>query len=149
MNSVDRTRSERGLKALLVRWRRRMAVLLRALWPAQLSEAAGPGSGGHGSGGHDSPTPLPETLALATGVYITDGCSLLRIEHVHTDRASGTTFVELEDCATMELSVCTAESLASQALRSVVPVQTPQRPFALPASRASIRAHGGRAAAPR
>lgn len=145
MSSDDRTRSEHGLKALLRRWRPRRTALPRTA-PAlpQPSEAFGPGAGAH-----SSLTPLPETLALAAGVYVTDGRSLLRIEHVHTDRASGTTFVELEDCVTMELSVCTAETLASQALRSVVPVEAPQRPFVLPAPPEGICAYSGRAAAPR
>jgi len=101
------------------------------------------------AGVNGSLTPRPETLALVAGAYITDGCSLLRIEHVHTDCASGATFVELEDCATMELSVCAAESLASQRLRGVVPVEAARRPAVSPTPRESRRAHSRPAVAPR
>jgi hypothetical protein len=65
---------------------------------------------------------LERGIALVAGTYITDGTSLLRIEHMHSERASGKTFVELEDCTTMVLSVWTEEGLAALPLRPVVPM---------------------------
>ena len=70
---------------------------------------------------------LERDLAMVAGAYVTDGASLFRVEHTHSDPASGTTFIELEDCATMVLSICTRDSLAALPLRSVVPTSRSQR----------------------
>ena len=61
-------------------------------------------------------------LALVSGGYITDGAALFRIEHMHTDLTSGKAFIELEDCATMVLSVWPEEALVALPLRAVLPV---------------------------
>ena len=93
----------------------------------------------------DAPLPpLPAALALVAGMYVTDGRALLRVEHVRTDPSTGATFVELEDCRTSELSVCTADSLAARPLRGVVPGEAP-----LVGSRAGRPGRGERTAAPR
>ena len=146
MNSTERVGSERGFGARLRRWRERRRVA--ALQAAGTSQAGGVAPTGRAGVGI-ALRALPEMLVPAAGAYITDGCSLLRIEHVHADRASGTTFVELEDCMTLELSVCTAENLGSQPLRSVVPVESPRRQPVPPGPRESVHAPCGGAAAPR
>ena len=69
---------------------------------------------------------LERDLALVAGAYVTDGASLFRVEHMHSDLASGKTFIELEDCATMVLSICTRDTLAALPLRSVVPTSRSQ-----------------------
>jgi hypothetical protein len=77
---------------------------------------------GEGDGDRGSLGPEAAGCALLAGAYITDGCSLFRIEHTHTDRVSGETFVELENCATLELSVWSLDTLAARPLRYVGPV---------------------------
>jgi hypothetical protein len=69
---------------------------------------------------------LERDIAVVAGAYVTDGASLFRVEHMHSDLASGKTFIELEDCATMVLSICTRETLAALPLRSVVPTSRSQ-----------------------
>jgi hypothetical protein len=59
---------------------------------------------------------------LLTGGYITDGETLFRVEHVHSDPRSGEMFVELEDCTTLELSVWSVAHLCARQVRCVVPV---------------------------
>jgi hypothetical protein len=93
------------------------------------------------------PIRLEREVALATGAYVTDGASLFRVEHVHSDRASGTTFIELEDCATMVLSICTQETLAALPLRAVVPASRSQPGHGSQLEDEVVGA--GRAAAPR
>jgi hypothetical protein len=63
---------------------------------------------------------LERDIGVVAGAYVTDGASLFRVEHTHSDPASGKTFIELEDCATMVLSICTRETLTALPLRSVV-----------------------------
>ena len=77
----------------------------------------------------DDPTSLlAQTLGcgLSVGEYITDGSSLFRVEHAHLDRGSGTLFVELENCVTLELSVWSADALAARPVRCVTPVDASQ-----------------------
>ena len=69
---------------------------------------------------------LERDLAVVAGAYVTDGASLFRVEHIHSDPVSGTTFIELEDCATMVLSICTRDTLAALPLRSVLPTSRSQ-----------------------
>jgi hypothetical protein len=59
------------------------------------------------------------------GGYLTDGETLFHIERTLVDDPRGDLIVELEDCATLELIVCSARSLAELGLRPVQPrVQT-------------------------
>jgi hypothetical protein len=60
---------------------------------------------------------------IGAGAYLTDGRSLFRIELTHTHSGSGETFVELENCTTLELSMCPADTLATRPLRRVIPVE--------------------------
>jgi hypothetical protein len=149
MSSVKPTRPEPGLKALLRRLRRqrRAASVVAALsTDAPRARAV---TGVHGVGEVSAPTPGPGQLAPVAGAYLTTGGALLRVEHVHTDVDSGTTFVELEDCATMELSICTADTLARQKLQSVVPMPAGESPPVPDVPRDNIRVRAGWAAAPR
>jgi hypothetical protein len=157
MSSVKPTRPEPGLKAMLRRWRRRRqqraAPLVAASSRPTAATTDAPRAdavpGVHGVGEASAPTSGPDQLAPVAGAYLTTGGALLRVEHVHTDSDSGTTFVELEDCATMELSICTADTLAAQDLRSVVPMPDGERPPVPDVRRENIRVRAGWAAAPR
>jgi hypothetical protein len=146
MNPPQPARSKRGLKGLLARWRSRRRPEQPPDGPPPSPEAMSVVIKRNPQMDDVRGAPA-ETVALIAGMYVTDGCSLLRIEHVHTDTASGTTFVELEDCTTMELSVCTAESLASRPLRGVVPGAAPPLSGVAQARAQDSRARGGRAAA--
>lgn len=57
------------------------------------------------------------------GAYLTDGGALYRVANLLRDRASGETFLELEDCSTLELVLCPVRTVLG--LRAV----TPARPF--------------------
>ena len=68
-------------------------------------------------GAHDGAGPL-------TGRYLTDGRSLFRVQHaiteaegLHLDEA----ILELEDCMTLELILCSASALERLGLRPVTP----------------------------
>ncbi len=60
----------------------------------------------------------------ATGTYLTDGRSLFRVQHAITE-ADGLDLeeplLELEDCATLELILCSAGALERLGLRPVDP----------------------------
>ena len=56
------------------------------------------------------------------GGYLTDGETLFRIERTIVESAGGDLLVELEDCATLELIVCPARSVADLGLRPVQPL---------------------------
>jgi hypothetical protein len=58
---------------------------------------------------------------LPDGAYLTDGRTLFRVERTLVDGPQGELFVELEDCATLELIFCSARSIAELDLRSVAP----------------------------
>jgi hypothetical protein len=58
---------------------------------------------------------------LPDGAYLTDGKSLFRIERTVVDGPQGDLFVELEDCASLELIFCSARSIAELDLRTVKP----------------------------
>ena len=62
--------------------------------------------------------------AVSAGDYVTDGCSLFRVEDTLVDERSGELYVELENCGTMELIVCSARALADRELRGISPVGT-------------------------
>lgn len=59
--------------------------------------------------------------ALPDGAYLTDGKTLFRVERTLVDGPQGELFVELEDCATLELIFCSARSMAELDFRIVEP----------------------------
>jgi hypothetical protein len=68
-----------------------------------------------GGAGDSSPIPFE-------GGYLTDGETLFHIERTLVHDADGDQLVELEDCATLELIVCSALSVAELGLRPVRPL---------------------------
>jgi hypothetical protein len=56
------------------------------------------------------------------GGYLTDGEALFHIERTLVRDARDDMLVELEDCATLELIVCSARSVAELGLRPVQPL---------------------------
>lgn len=55
--------------------------------------------------------------------YLTDGRALFHVERTLLDDPHGELLVELEDCVTMELIVCSARSVAELGMRPVIPAQ--------------------------
>jgi hypothetical protein len=55
------------------------------------------------------------------GGYLTDGETLFHIERTLVNDPRGGLLVELEDCTTLELIVCSARSVAELGLRPVQP----------------------------
>lgn len=60
---------------------------------------------------------------LPEGSYLTDGKALFRVERTVADGPQGDLYVELEDCVTLELIFCSAQSIAELDLRAVEPLQ--------------------------
>lgn len=58
---------------------------------------------------------------LPDGAYLTDGKTLFRVERTLVDGPQSELFVELEDCATLELIFCSARAIAELGLRAVQP----------------------------
>lgn len=56
------------------------------------------------------------------GNYLTDGRALFHVERTLLDSPHGELLIELEDCATLELIVCSAESVAELGMRPVKPL---------------------------
>jgi hypothetical protein len=54
--------------------------------------------------------------------YVTDGQVLFRVAHVLSDPKDGHLLVELEDCRTLELTLCSPHALASMELSPVRPI---------------------------
>lgn len=54
--------------------------------------------------------------------YLTDGETLFHIERTLLNGPKGELLVELEDCGTLELIVCSARSVAELGLRPVKPL---------------------------
>jgi hypothetical protein len=54
--------------------------------------------------------------------YLTDGRALFHVERTLFDDHHGELLVELEDCATLELIVCSARSVAELGMRPVQPL---------------------------
>ncbi len=63
----------------------------------------------------------PPSAALDRG-YLTDGERLFHVERTLIDNPMGQLLVELEDCTTLELIVCSARSVAELGLRPVQPL---------------------------
>jgi hypothetical protein len=67
----------------------------------------------------------PTSEAVATPVdrgYLTDGETLFHIERTLVEDPKGGLLVELEDCGTLDLIVCSARSVAELGLRPVKPL---------------------------
>jgi hypothetical protein len=54
--------------------------------------------------------------------YLTDGMGLFHVERTLVDDRRGEPLVELEDCATLELIVCSAQAVAELGMRPVAPL---------------------------
>lgn len=67
-------------------------------------------------------TPSNSPSAPFEGGYLTDGETLFHIERTLVEDARGDLLVELEDCATLELIVCSSRSVAELGLRPVQPL---------------------------
>ena len=77
----------------------------------------------------ERPEPAREPAPSITGTYLTDGRSLFRVQHAITESEGqhlDEPLLELEDCATLELILCSADSLERLGLRPVSP-QEPNR----------------------
>lgn len=55
--------------------------------------------------------------------YLTDGQTLFHIERTLLENPRGELLVELEDCGTLELIVCSARSVAELRMRPVQPLR--------------------------
>lgn len=55
--------------------------------------------------------------------YLTDGHTLFHIERTLLDTPHSELLVELEDCGTLELIVCSARSVAELGMRPVQPLR--------------------------
>lgn len=75
----------------------------------------------HADGPGQIKSSRPHLQALPDGSYLTDGKSLFRIERTVVDGPHGDLFVELEDCASLELIFCSVRSIAELDLRTVKP----------------------------
>ncbi len=54
--------------------------------------------------------------------YLTDGKALFHIERTLVDDPHGELLVELEDCATLDLIVCSARAMVELGMRPVLPL---------------------------
>ena len=54
--------------------------------------------------------------------YLTDGTTLYHVERTLVDDPRGELLIELEDCVTLELIVCSVRSVAELGMRPVQPV---------------------------
>ena len=60
--------------------------------------------------------------------YLTDGQALFHIERTLLEDPHGELLVELEDCVTLELIVCSARSVAELGMRPVQPLRIGSAP---------------------
>jgi hypothetical protein len=91
-----------------------------------LDRAAGeaPGAPTHETAEQPPDAAVARACPVPAGAYLTDGASLFRVEHAIADPKRGDVLVELEDCRTSELILCSARALAERRLRAVVPART-------------------------
>jgi hypothetical protein len=59
------------------------------------------------------------------GRYVTDGASLFRVANAIRDTRRGELLLEIEDCRTLELTLCPADAVVLLELETVVPAQRP------------------------
>ncbi len=57
----------------------------------------------------------------SVGEYLTDGAGLFRVVHAIEDARGKTTLLELEDCRTLQLVLCEAETLSRSQMQAVTP----------------------------
>lgn len=62
-----------------------------------------------------------QMIALDRG-YLTDGTALFHVERTLVDNPDGEPLIELEDCMTLELIVCSVRSVAELGMRPVHPL---------------------------
>lgn len=67
-----------------------------------------------------APPPSPPGLP-PEGAYVTDGESLYRVANSIRDPRDGELIIELEDCRTLELILCSASVIADLRLCAVTP----------------------------
>jgi hypothetical protein len=65
----------------------------------------------------------PSAALQLEGSYVTDGASLFRVVNAIRDTRRGELLLEIEDCRTLELTLCPADAVVSLALETVVPAQ--------------------------
>jgi hypothetical protein len=76
----------------------------------------------HETGDRDRASDANDHLRTALdGRYLTDGETLFHIERTLVSDPRGELLVELEDCATLELIVCSARSIPDLGLHLVLP----------------------------
>lgn len=83
-----------------------------------LDQANGPG---RARSARDRPRVPPD------GAYLTDGKALFHVERTLADGPGGELYVELEDCGTLELILCSGRSVAALELRRVEPLRPAAR----------------------
>ena len=77
----------------------------------------------HRTGERDPADHVEEAVAAPIDRgYLTDGETLFHIERTLVEDPKGELLVELEDCGTLELIVCSARSVAELGLRPVKPL---------------------------
>jgi len=108
------------------RWRWRDARCVKLFRPRrEVSGGAADVTRGLSNSGpteHGEPVSVQQCdWALAVGSYVTDGASLFRVAHTLSDQRGGELLVELEDCQTLELVLCSAAAMADMRLHSVTP----------------------------
>lgn len=87
-----------------------------------IDQAGGTGRGGADRGGTGQTWSGRGSFERpADGTYLTDGSTLFRVERTLVDGPQRELFVELEDCATLELIFCSARSIAELDLQPVTP----------------------------
>jgi hypothetical protein len=62
-----------------------------------------------------------QMMALDRG-YLTDGTALFHVERTLVDNPRGELLIELEDCMTLDLIVCSVRSVAELGMRPVQPL---------------------------
>ena len=65
----------------------------------------------------------PAAALQLEGTYVTDGASLFRVANAIRDTRRGELLLEIEDCRTLELTLCPADAVVSLALETVVPAR--------------------------
>jgi hypothetical protein len=58
---------------------------------------------------------------LPEGAYVTDGASLYRVAHIIAPADGDSMLLELEDCRTLEVILCSAAAMAGRHLDPVTP----------------------------
>ncbi len=65
---------------------------------------------------------VEDTLwAPSAGAYLTDGATLFCVGHTLSDNVNGELFLELENCRTSDVVLCSARAVAELGLRPVTP----------------------------